>query len=391
MALGYFPPKRADGDMGTSELMPNGNPAFGWWPHTDNRKIASFRIRCLAIMDALSASGMDCRLYRPGDAAPDCLILSKRYDRKSLACAQDLKRKHGTRIVVDLCDNHFFNPRDLPEWRERGNQLRAAIASADIVIASTRALADVIHANCAPAGRIVVIGDAAELPSTPPISASPGRMLAEVRLALLHRKLGGTHGRTEQVRLLWFGNHGSPYADGGMGDLLEMRSVVEQLARQRSLSLTVISNNRSKYGKMVANWAVPNFYLPWHEATISRALMLHDIALLPISQNPFTSCKTNNRLVSAFLHGLAVAADAIPSYEAFRGAAVLDDWEKGLSELVTSPQARSDRVAKGKILAGEWSLTELALQWRNALLSAVGADSSDRAHAAPRPDEQQIA
>lgn len=341
-----------------------------WWPHTTNRQIASYRLRCLAILEELARKDVQVTLYELGKPPPDCLILSKRYDAGSLAHAADLRERHGTKVVLDLCDNHFYNPQHLPDWEVRGLELRAAIATSDAVIASTEALADVVRTECPVAPHIYVIGDAAELPDIPRLRLSHRRVAAELRLGHLKREISRA---SPMTRFVWFGNHGSPYADGGMSDLNRLREPFEQFARTRPLSLTVISNNRSKFRSITRSWSFPTYYLPWHEATISRALALHDIAVIPVTPNPFTLCKTNNRVATAFLHGLAVVADRIPSYEPFEHSAILDDWQHGLAILANDTQARADRVALGKKVCEQWTLPTIAKHWKGVIEAVVCA------------------
>jgi hypothetical protein len=169
-------------------------------------------------------------------------------------------------------------------------------------------------------------------------------------------------------RLVWFGNHGSGYAEGGMADLSKLHSLLEQAQQDAPLSLTVISNHRGKFEQLVQAWRLPTHYLAWHPATISRALQLHDVAVIPIGLNPFTLCKTNNRVATAFLHGLAVVADTIPSYTEFADSAVLDDWGPGLHRLLHDSAWRQQRLALGQQrVRDHWNLPHIVDQWQRAL------------------------
>jgi hypothetical protein len=78
-----------------------------WWPHTTDARIASFRLRCLRIVEHLRGQGVNAALYRRAEAPPPrVLVLSKRYDAATVAHALQC-RAAGTRVVLDLCDNHF--------------------------------------------------------------------------------------------------------------------------------------------------------------------------------------------------------------------------------------------------------------------------------------------
>lgn len=342
------------------------NVDFSWWPHKASETVASYRLRCAQIIAQLRHEGLDCGLYEPDRAlTPKVLVLSKRYDAESVAHATDLRARAGTRIALDLCDNHFFVADDDPRSKARAAALKAAVDVADLVIASTETLAEAIGDAC-PKAPVIVIGDAAEAPYTP---AWPRRLLtpaAELELAAFAAALPSAGKRR---RLLWFGNHVSTRAEGGMLDLDGIYPLLERLNEEMPLSVTIVSNSRKKYAQLVERWRVPNSYLRWRRTTISRALRLHEVALIPISVNAYTRCKTNNRLVTALLHDLGVVADSIPSYEAFADAAVLDDWEDGLRRILTDESERRRQIEMGKRLQlKDWTLPLIAQSWRQALV-----------------------
>src|SRR3546814_1225627 len=79
-------------------------------------------------------------------------------------------------------------------------------------------------------------------------------------------------------------------------------------------------------------WSVPTQYVEWDLKSSARIIAEHDVAVIPVVSNPYTVCKTNNRLVFALHLGLPVVADPIPSYQAFSEACVLRS-EEHTSEL----------------------------------------------------------
>jgi hypothetical protein len=341
--------------------------SIAWWPHTSNNKVASARLRCFQVVEALKRQGVDAGIYTPGQQAPATLVLSKRYDAASVQHALGLRRDAGTKIVLDLCDNHFYVSTDDPKWQTRAVVLKQAVAAVDKVIASTPTLRDCIRQACPVHPDIAVVGDAVEPPGESTLSFRPSTLKAAYRLARLRRdvaRVGVADGR----RLLWFGNHGSGHAEGGMADLLMIRDRLARANARQPISLTVISNSRDKYRQLTRDWDFQTYYLDWHPRTFSRAAAMHDIAVIPIGRNPFTLCKTNNRVATAFMHRLAVAADSIPSYRAFADSAVLDDWEEGLDQLMDNRSAREARVRRGlSLLEQHWSLPTIAGEWRRAL------------------------
>lgn len=349
---------------------------FAWWPHTTNQRTASYRLRCAQIIQRLKAKGMDVGEWQPGMAAPEVLVMAKRYDSGSLAAALAMRAAGGTRLVLDLCDNHFDANSGDAQWQLRRQQLLAAVRQVDRVVVSTSALADVVRAHAGPAVDIRVVGDAAEAPWTPDVWSRWRHPWTELSLARLTDALAHADlplGR----RLVWFGNHGSGYADGGMSDLAKLRDALEAAQAKAPVSLTVISNHRQKFKRLTHGWSLPTRYLRWHPSTVSRALQLHGVVVIPIGRNPFTLCKTNNRVATAFRHGLAVAADSIPSYEVFRDCAVLDDWRQGFQRLLRDETHRLATVQRGqqRVLT-DGSLEAVADQWLQALtgISTASAD-----------------
>jgi len=339
-----------------------------WWPHTLDPRVASYRLRCVHVIEQLRLLGVDAGVLARGEV-PHVLVLSKRYDPRSLEQAVNMRARSGTRLVLDICDNHFYAQSDESVWRVRAENLRHAVRSVDLLVASTPALADVAMNEVNHAGRAVVIGDASEIPTAYSRMSMTAHPYAHLRLATLRQSLHRAS-IPEGRRLVWFGHHGSGNADSGMDALGKIRQLLECEAREAPLSLTVISNNRSKFEAVAAPWRLATFYLPWHRATFSLAMHLHDIAVIPIHRNPFTDCKTNNRVTSAVLHGLAVAADSIPSYAPFAECAVLDDWDRGLRTLMEDVSLRNRQVERGReIIAAEWTLTRIAGLWRDALVA----------------------
>lgn len=351
-----------------------------WWPHTGDRRIASYRLRCEQVVSHLQRDGLAVGLYRIGAAAPRCLVLSKRYDAASIDHALTLTRSAGTQLVLDLCDNHFHvaDPSQ-SALLARAVQLEKACAQVGSVVCASAALAYEVRARV-PDCRIDIIADAAEPPYQPgalQALGGPAHWMRLWRLRAWLRRQDAAPGR----RLVWFGNHGSPGVDGGMQDIAMRRDAIEQAAAASPLTLTVISNSESIYQRWVRPLRVPSFYLPWNEQTFSAALRLHAVAVLPISVNPFTRCKTANRIASAALHGLNVVADSIPSYEPFADGAVLDHWHYGLGDYLLDAAQRQRHLATLTArIEKDFSLPTIAALWRRALgleqaqqASALGA------------------
>src|SRR5688572_7774210 len=94
-------------------------PRIGWIPSSPRADVASVRLRSLIPLRYLRAAGWDCELLDPADPfGYDLVVFQKAYDEERVALAHDLRRR-GIRTMFDLCDNHFYNPDDLPALAER--------------------------------------------------------------------------------------------------------------------------------------------------------------------------------------------------------------------------------------------------------------------------------
>jgi hypothetical protein len=209
---------------------------------------------------------------------------------------------------------------------------------------------------------VEVIGDLIEPRHEPP-RRWRARLRGRWQLMGLRRSLGRASA-AEGRRLVWFGNHGSPNVDGGMQDLESIHDLLDAHHRERPLSLSVISNSAERFHALTGSWRFPCHYLAWSSANFDDALTLHDVALIPVRPTPFTLCKTANRVATAALHGLAVAADTIPAYEEFRGGAVLDDWCAGLAMLMNDPASRAAAVSRVcALLEREYAPAVVCARW----------------------------
>jgi hypothetical protein len=353
-------------------------PVVGWIPRTPDPRVASVRIRCLGPMRMLARAGWVSEHWVPARRY-DVVVFVKRFDAEAVDIAARL-RAQGTRVITDLCDNPFYNPNGLASVAEMANGVRRMAAHSNLLVTSSDALATVAREQLAGGPPVIVIGDAldeglSELrPSLGDRVAGPAALRRLRRWAAARRAEG-------RVPLVWFGIHGGPQAPHGMADLERIRPQLERLESSTPVSLTVVSNSASRFQDIVASWRLPVRYVEWRPSTFADALSVHDIAVLPVSRNPFTDCKSNNRVVTALWAGLAVVADGIPSYRDFADCIVLDDWDAGLARYLASGSARAADVETGRRrVASEWRLDRIAAQWR-ALLGAGELTSASEAAA----------
>lgn len=89
-----------------------------------------------------------------------------------------------------------------------------------------------------------------------------------------------------------------------------------------------------------------------------------------MTRNPFTCCKTNNRVASALLHNLGVVADSIPSYHEFSDCIELDNWHDGTIRLMKDKRYKEACVEIGKHkINNAWSIDYIGGLWFSTLAS----------------------
>lgn len=350
---------------------------FAWHAPTFSDAIASVRIRCLQTMEELSRSGMHIERFEPSSSGSyQTVVFSKAYSVGDIELAARL-RSQGVRVLFDICDNHVYTAHLHPALTQRALRLEKMLTIAQTVVASTHKLREYLsHYFPSVAERIIVIPDALD----PMVMESDGtqrRSVADlIHLSRLKRFLTK---KRPALSLVWFGNHGVIHAPSGMNDLLLIRDVLEHHARILPITLTVISNSYVKYLALRSSLRLPTCYLPWRRGIFKAALAQHDVAVLPVSLNPFTLPKTNNRPATALLAGLGVIADAIPSYEELNPFIWLNDWTNGLTAYYSDKDNEARRIADGKeFLVRKYSTSVVGRQWRNVLLGGDPGDEGGR-------------
>lgn len=339
-------------------------PRVGFYANNYSASTASIRLRCIRIIDGLKKLGIEAERYQPARSSYyDVVIFSKTYDGEALAACR-AHQLNGGRAILDLCDNHFYGEEDNPRIAERAARLSLMIDQVNHLTVSTDTLAKQIR------NRFGI--DPAKISVTPdPIDTiqAPAPSLKE-RIALFRLKRF-LRASPEALRLVWFGNHGAGHAASGLSDLARIAPILNSAARENEMSLTVISNSRTKFLEIARGLELRTHYLSWGEGSISSALSMQHVAIIPISPNPFTEAKSINRPATAIMAGLGVVADAIPSYEELRPYIKLEDWRSGLTAYAVDRDAihSTAEAARGHLLA-RYDIAPVALEWRNALLKA---------------------
>ena len=325
------------------------------WKPAGGSFLPGSRLRAYLPAEHLREAGWQAGIFDPRvQDSYDVVIFQKIYDREALALARRLTSR-GTRLVFDLCDNHFYGDPGVASVRDRVQRLQEMIDLVDAVSVSTLEMSRLIRKE-----RVTVIDDPIDYPET------SWMLRAQLRAAQF---LKGD--RRSRVRFVWHGTAGQADPPTGLIDVGRVLPHLEDLNRTVPLSLTVISNSRELFEKYVGGTSFPTRYVPWKLSTFPYHLKQNDICLIPISVNPFTICKTNNRLVSSLLLGLPVVADSITSYEEFAGCVLFGNWRENLHRYAADPALRREHVREAqRYIRSRYTPSRVVSQW-SAFLAQV--------------------
>ncbi|MBT8139554.1 MAG: hypothetical protein KJP25_07285 [Gammaproteobacteria bacterium] len=345
-------------------FLPQTRPHIAWWPHTTDKRVASYRLRCLQVMNGLQERGYKTSLWNPDRELPDVLVLSKRFDSKSIRTVVEIADENNLPWVLDFCDNYFDVDINDTFWLDRKRSLVNAAENATSVVNSSRALSEVTHRNCSLKSSINVIADAVE-PMVPmglrSMFSSPALIL-QARLYAARMKSSFPDRRR---RLVWFGNAASPHASGGMSDITGLKSTLEKVHQKKPIQLTIISNDLPLFKKLFSGWHVPVSYLPWSIHTFSWLLRQHGTCLIPANLNEFTLCKTNNRLLTAIEHDVLPVYDPIPSYLEFESFMPAGVNMRNINKAITCDKP-DDLISQAKEFAKrKYGLQSILNQWES--------------------------
>lgn len=321
---------------------------IAWKARTEDPTVASFRYRVLVPQQGLAARGYRVELFRDADFEHYTdVVFSKTYSPTDQELAQRC-RAAGKSVIFDICDNHFYNPDNLPKYVEAARQLRAMIGLSDRIICSTDVLADIVRTEANLPVRPLVVGDVVEYVPVAPASAPPPEGLPQ---------------------LLWFGSHGSPNAPSGMLDILLIAEHLRAAYREHPFELVVASNNERKFlDKIAPALPVPCRYVAWSTEAFPALLTAARAVILPLSDNPFVAAKTHNRLSLALAAGIPVVGDIIDSYREFAPFCYLGDWPAGLRAVLSTPEVARQRAAAAQAYMGtHWSDEHVIDLWAVAM------------------------
>jgi hypothetical protein len=194
-------------------------------------------------------------------------------------------------------------------YRQKARNVALRIRREGLTILPRLSVHVVRRARQAAAKRILRLGDswlrgpglAARVTTVPSASTAPASASATETFT----------GR----RLLWFGNHGAPHGNFGIGDLTIWRDALETVASEFDVELVVVSNHPSKYAQLIKPMRIRSRYVEWTVQAVERELALADVVLVPNSLDSFSICKSANRTVHAVTRSVPVVATRTPALE----------------------------------------------------------------------------
>lgn len=315
-----------------------------WAPGLRSRDVASTRLRCILPSRLLAGAGVDSRLLRRHERPrADVVVFQKAYGPDHLALAGRLRRS-SVRLVLDVCDNHFHNPAGSRELAARVDRLKRMVDLVDVVTVSTPTLAGLVQHD-----RRLLVDDCVEWPVEGEASRKP-------------------RASDDPFRLLWFGSAGDPTLGFGLCDLGQRMPELAAFAAGRAVELVVASNSEEQFRRWIGDQPFPVHYEAWRRRRFPALLKRSDVAVLPVTPNPFTTAKTSNRPVTALLHGVAVVTSPLPSYLELSPFLLFEAWADHLTRYAEDPALAATHVAHaGAYVAERFSDASVVGQWQDAI------------------------
>lgn len=287
-----------------------------------------------------------------GQGRWDCVVFQKSYRPDDIALALRLKAR-GVRIVTDLCDNHLYNPDSSPELDQRAAGMQRMIDLADVVTVSTPTLARHLGTR-----HTLLVDDALDRPLLGRLRDRPWRSA---------RRPSAT-----PLRIVWFGNSGETSPPFGLVDLGAIVGELAVLHSRRRLVLTVVTDSKPAVDLHLGDAPFPVAYVPWRARTFASRAGPNHVCVLPVTANPLTECKSNNRLITSLMLGVPVVAGRIPSYEELGDWALFEDWAQNVERYAENPDLRRAHVGGGqRHIETTYTPGRVVAQWEAAISEAL--------------------
>jgi hypothetical protein len=289
----------------------------------------------------------------------DVVVFQKLYDEPALGLAGEL-RARGIRVVLDLCDNHLYNPEGVPKLARRSERLLRMLELADVVSVSTATLGELL-----PRRDAIVVDDVLD-----EYDLTKTRQRVRSRLP----RLGVLSKRSPELTLVWFGGAGMTSPSFGLTHLRKIVPVLNELNRELPLELTVISNSRSGYRAAASEATFASRYVEWRLDGFPAQFHGHSICVIPIVVNPFTRCKTANRVALSLHLGTPVIADRIPSFDEFEPYVLFGDWATSIRRYAEDSELRERHVREGgRFVRVSYTRERAIRQWSSLFERALAS------------------
>ena len=260
-------------------------------------------------------------------AGADAVVFGKLFDPALAETALELiaaLRGRRVKVLADYSDDNFAHPVLGPVYRALAN-------AADLLIASTDGLAEVLRAE-APVPVHVV---------TDPVEGKRGDPRTAPR---------------RPVRLLWFGHP---------TNLDTLKLGLPQIRLPFELTLVTAPGTGIE--------AMGHRFRPWSTHAVFEELRECDAVIIPSDpHNPRKIVKSPNRFTESLWAGRFVIAHPLPSYEPLAEFGwVGEDLGKGLAWLLEHPDAAAARVRTGQdAVAARFSPQAIGRAWQAAIAAA---------------------
>lgn len=333
-----------------------------WKPFQSDLGVASVRLRSFLPCENLNKIGIRCEFFSLTRMdSYKLVIFQKSYTEEDIQLAIKLKDL-GVKTVIDICDNHFYNPAGRDDFEARAARLKQMINLVDAVVVPTQELKKVVEPLT---GSIFVVDDFIDYEKSSHIAD----LFNRARTILTHyRQIKRLRSR-KIIRLVWYGNQGNPALDSGISELVSILPQLEKLNIDVPLSLTVITNNKGIFQREIQGVTTfPTHFFKWEKGTFPYLFKEHDICIIPVKVNPFTICKSNNRLVLSLKLGLPVVADLIPSYVEFSDFVLKPPWVDAIALYANNIKLRESHVKAGRnYIEKNCTVPKVISQWKQLI------------------------
>ena len=240
----------------------------------------------------------------------------------------------GSVIIFDICDNHFGNS-------ELANYYKTMIGKADIVVAATGKMADIVKKECREElgeKPIVVISDPYEFPEKEP------RFNWQ---------------QQEVENLLWYGHP---------TNIKHLQRIWNDIGDHNLMIITQAGTKLDVDG-------VPFPVVPYSIDSLLWGFSQCDVVIIP--NDGMDSAKGANRIIEAIRQGIFVVAEPCPAYQEFDKFMYIGNIKEGLKWCKANKGEIQGRIQKAQDhIREKYAPKQITEQWSKLIKEAVEIKSS---------------